>query len=129
MVIMIITDLIIGNISIFLFTWSGFLIPTFIGIILDSLKNSRLNSVMKVTTGGIMSVLFFFLWTNFGVVLLTNMYTKYFAGLLQSYINAIPFLRNQLFSVIVTTPALFYCSKYFLEAKELKLNLKSFLFN
>lgn len=102
-ILMISSDLIIGNTNIYLFTWSGFLIPIlFIGLF----KNLKLNKIFSGTLAGISSNIFFFLWTNFGVWALDSwgMYPKTFAGLLHSYINGLPFLKYQLISTLLFVP-------------------------
>jgi hypothetical protein len=102
--IMIATDLILGNTSIFLFTWSGFLLP-----ILLIPKLSTINyqlSTLKSILIGLTSNLFFYVWTNFGVWALDswNMYPKTMAGLISCYINGLPFLKTQLQSTIIFIP-------------------------
>lgn len=102
--IMAVTDFILGNTNIFLFTWSGFLIPA---IVLPTLfKKYKATGIKKVGLGtayGAGSNFFFFIWTNFGVWLLDswNMYPNTFNGLLMSYINALPFWRAQLISTSI----------------------------
>jgi len=99
------SDLALGNTSIFLFTWSGFLIPVlFIGSLLKNRKG-----IKKYFTGtilGIYSNIFFYLWTNFGVWALDawGMYPKTPSGLLMSYINGLPFLKTQLISTTIFVP-------------------------
>lgn len=103
--VMLTTDLIIGNSNIFTFTWSGFLIPAFITSgIFSKQKLSGVRHVSLGTISGISSTAFFFLWTNFGVWLLSSMYPKTQAGLLMSYINALPFLRLQAISTLIFVP-------------------------
>lgn len=109
---MIISDIFIRNTAIFIFTWSGFLSAPFLGIILEKLvsklKVSKFSfGILGTQTSGIISTLVFFLWTNFGVWLIGNLYTKDFAGLILSYINAIPFLTNQLVGNLVLLPIIF----------------------
>jgi hypothetical protein len=88
------SDLIIGNSAIFMFTWSGFALIALLGLI------SRASGAdyIKFVGGGIAGVIVFFLWTNLGVMLISGMYDHSLAGLVQSYANALPFLRNQLIS-------------------------------
>lgn len=110
------SDIVIGNSNIFLFTWSGFLIPAiFSGNLINkltNLKSSRtttLNFIPKLfslTLTGLTSNLFFFLWTNFGVWFLDswNMYPDTTHGLILSYVNALPFLKYQLTSTLGFVP-------------------------
>ncbi|MGD8744131.1 MAG: hypothetical protein PVJ52_00865 [Candidatus Woesebacteria bacterium] len=112
------TDRIIGNTSIFLFTWSGFLISALFAS--DVLKkfNKRKNKLQNPITSGsfdpatltitaFSANILFFLWTNFGVWFLDSwgMYPDNVYGLLLSYINALPFLKNQLVSTLVFVPS------------------------
>lgn len=109
--ILFISDLIIGNSNIFLFTWSGFLFTAIIGFAIRhfNIKNRWVASI----GGGVISTFVFFFWTNFGVVLLSNMYTKDLIGLMQSYFNALPFLYNQLIGNIIIVPLVFIAFEYF----------------
>jgi hypothetical protein len=107
--IMSITDLIIGNTFIFIFTWSGFMLPILLGKLLSSkMQNGNLFiRSLNIQILGILSSIFFYLWTNLGVVLMTNMYTKDLSGILLSYTYGLPFLKNQLMSNLVIVPVLF----------------------
>ncbi|MCX7778684.1 MAG: hypothetical protein N2259_00305 [Patescibacteria group bacterium] len=95
------SDLYFGNVSVYLFTWSAFIFIGFFGLLFQ--RNSKYY-FFKITGGGIISVLFFYLWTNFGWWLTFNMYPMNFQGLIQCYLVGLPFLKNQLFSVIIFTP-------------------------
>lgn len=125
--IMAFTDWIIGNSIIFLFTWSAFLLIPLIGVVTKKLAlNFKLRTSNKkrfsrlVTTlvftevAGISSTLLFFLWTNFGVVITTSMYPKTINGVVQSYINGLPFLQNQLVGNLIIVPSIFLATHIFL---------------
>lgn len=102
-ILMISSDLIIGNSNIFIFTWSGFLIPIFF---VKYFKNLKMNNIFSGTIAGISSNIFFFFWTNFGVWALDSweMYPKTVLGLASSYINGLPFLKYQLISTLLFVP-------------------------
>lgn len=108
--IMFISDLIIGNTNIFLFTWSAYLL---IGLVASySFKFKILNLKFKIITAtvlGVVASLWFFLWTNFGVWLLDSwgMYERTLSGLLHAYIMGLPFLRYNLIGNIVFVPISF----------------------
>ena len=107
---LIISDTLIGNTMIFLFTWSGFLAAPLLGMVLSKInfnKKKLSSTIVTAEAMGIISTMVFFLWTNFGVVLTTNMYAKTADGLVQSYINALPFLRNQLIGNLIFVPVIF----------------------
>src|SRR3989344_9233188 len=64
LIVMIISDLILGNTNIFIFTWTGFLIPA---ILLPSMFKNKQNKIFTGTVFGVSTSLFFYFWTNFGV--------------------------------------------------------------
>ncbi|OGM19939.1 hypothetical protein A2714_04355 [Candidatus Woesebacteria bacterium RIFCSPHIGHO2_01_FULL_38_9] len=106
------SDAILGNSNIFLFTWSGFLIPAlFASSLIKKLITNHKSQITKkifdafsLTAFGLSSNIFFYFWTNFGVWLIGNLYPHTSYGLLMSYINAIPFLRYQLTSTLIFVP-------------------------
>jgi hypothetical protein len=121
------SDLVLGNTNIFIFTWSGFLIPV---LLISKYKNilKIVNCKLKIINilaVGIGSNLFFYTWTNLGVWLLDSwgMYPKTAAGLIQCYINGLPFLRNQLASTFLFVPLGFILFNWF------KLHLKDSSWN
>ncbi len=117
LLVMAATDLILGNSNIFVFTWSGFLLPI---LLISSLKirNSKFE-ILKSTGAGIASNIFFFAWTNLGVWILDSwgMYPKTAAGLIRCYINGLPFLKNQLESTLLFVPLGFYLINKMLAVK------------
>lgn len=102
LVILAITDLIIGNSIIFLFTWSGFLFAPLLTILLN--RGSDLEKLATGIFSGVVGVFIFYFWTNFGVILTTQMYDISVYGYIQSLTAALPFLRIQLQSVLFTLP-------------------------
>ena len=118
-----ISDRIIGNSNIFLFTWSGFLVPAFlVSSILkvftkritnhESRITKKIFDISSLTLIGFSSNIFFYLWTNFGVWLLGNMYAENLTGLLMSYFYALPFLKNQLASTLIFVPLGFFLTEF-----------------
>jgi len=109
LVIMALSDAVIGNTSIFLFTWSAFLLTPLIGVALSRINKEKGNAYPALAGlgGSLLSVLIFYLWTNFGVVITTAMYPDTISGLMNSYINALPFLKNQLYGNMVFAPMIF----------------------
>ena len=89
----IITDLIIGFHSVTLFTWGS--------VLLIGLMSKFFISKMKTRISGVLiSVLLFFVITNFGVWSMGS-YGYTFEGLLACYTLAIPFFGNTLVGTIV----------------------------
>ncbi|EKD78559.1 MAG: hypothetical protein ACD_41C00323G0002 [uncultured bacterium] len=114
------SDMVIGNTNILLYTWTAWVV---IGISSALLKRHSRSRVMvwldslKFTGFGVLTTLFFFLWTNFGVWHLSGMYLPTWDGLMLSYFNGLPFLRNQLLGNLLIVPVLSVCTlgvyKYF----------------
>lgn len=102
LLIIFLSDIYFGNTSVYLFTWSAFIL---IGVFGIRLKINSKYYLLKITFGGIFSVLFFYLWTNFGWWLTFGMYPMNLSGLIQCYFFGFPFLKNQLISVLIFTPA------------------------
>lgn len=101
--VMFTTDLVLGNTSIFIFTWTGFLIPAIIASgLFSKFKSNGIKKVGQSVFLGAGANFFFFIWTNFGVWLLDSwgMYPKTTQGLIMSYSNALPFWKTQLTSTI-----------------------------
>lgn len=131
LITMIISDIIIGNTSIFLFTWTGFLIAPTIGSLLRKLVNKARDreftfGVVGSQAFGIISTLFFFVWTNLGVWLIGDMYVKDISGLIHSYINGIPFLLNQLLGNLIIVPLVFILGYAFFKMEILNNPIKKF---
>lgn len=94
-------------------SWSIF---TYTGFILITLSASQLQenfSIRKLILYTLLSSLGFWLWTNFGVWLATNIYSKNLLGLINCYTMALPFLRNQLLGDLGWIGIIFYGFKFF----------------
>lgn len=118
--IMLITDIILGNSYIFIFTWSGFVL---IGLIFYFLKIKN-----KITTrrtplifgAGIGSVILYDMWTNFGCWL--GWYPHNISGLTLCYTLAIPFTLWHLLSTTISIAVIVVPIVYFKEHKLIKSN-------
>lgn len=100
------SDLMIGNSQILVFTWSGAIIGHLI-----AKHFSQKHNPFKATLLGLLAVAIFFLWTNLGVVVLFPYYDHSLSGLMQSYANALPFLKPQIISAILFTPIIYIASQ------------------
>jgi len=130
--IMVLTDTLIGNTSIFIFTWSAYMIIGFLGFLGMKSQNScsptdktNLNTpsanrrsgqnqilnlkILRATGLGITASLFFYLYTNFGVWLLDSweMYPRTLAGLMECYVMGLPFLKLNLLGNLFFIPVSF----------------------
>jgi hypothetical protein len=136
--VMVLSDFILGNTNIFLFTWTGFLIPSFlVSSLLKKLQTTNKQSALikkisLLTLLGLGSNLLFYIWTNLGVFILDSwgMYSKNFNGLLSCYINALPFLKNQIIGTLTTLPIGVYLSeKFFIHTRSLEKLSQKIFFN
>ena len=109
------SDLYFGNTSVYLFTWSAFIL---IGIFGTFVKRNKKHYPLKITGMGIISVLFFYLFTNFGWWLTSGMYPMTFEGIIQCYIAGLPFLKNQLFSALIFVPSFAFIFSLLLESRK-----------
>lgn len=64
-------------------------------------------SALRVVGYGFAAALFFFVVTNFAVWAGSGMYAPNFTGLVECYVAAIPFFRNQIAGVLVYSAILF----------------------
>ena len=131
--IMFISDMIIGNQAIYIFTWSAFGIAWLMGKLMNmeriqkfGVKLPRLFKLALVSeTSGILFTMLFFLWTNLGVVMTTTMYPKTLEGVITSYTMGLPFLVPQLLGNIIIVPAIFVVTEIAYNMKLGKLSSKA----
>lgn len=102
---MMISDLIIGNTSIFVFTWSSFILIAISAGLLKKLNQKPIKQVVTSFGFAIASSFMFFVITNFGVWL-EGWYTMDMAGLLKCFTLAIPFYRTMLIGNIILAPTI-----------------------
>lgn len=131
LVIMAVSDFIIGNTLIFLFTWSAYLLTGLLGFFFLTKKSGIINHVFKATGTGIISSIIFYLWTNFGVWLLDSfgMYSDNLSGLLDSYIMGIPFFKANLYGNLIFVPLSFFIFHLCLSLQSERSSLKKILFS
>jgi hypothetical protein len=100
-------DIMIGNTAILFFTWSAFGAIALAGLALRGLRR-RPGQLMAASLGaGVAASVFFFLYTNFGVWLISGMYPHTWAGLMQSYYMGLPFYRTNVLGNALLVPAYF----------------------
>ena len=92
---MFIGDLFLGFHSTMFFTYISLAVAVLIGLYVKHFKFT------EILFSGLASSVCFFIITNFGAWLTLEMYEKNFAGLLQSYVLAIPFFHNTLISTFL----------------------------
>ena len=91
---MFVGDLFLGFHSTMFFTYTSLIIAVVLGLLINKFKFT------EILFYGVASSVCFFLVTNFGAWLTLEMYEKNLAGLLQSYVLAIPFFHNTLISTL-----------------------------
>ena len=100
LVLMVVSDLIIGFHDSMFFTWGGILGVSLIGMWLKTYKNWA-----NVIGASFISAVFFFLVSNFGAFL--SLYPHTVDGLKQCYILALPFFRTTFASTMVYSIVLY----------------------
>lgn len=101
---MIISDIFIGNSSIFVFTWSAFALVGISALFLDKFHNNAKKQILYSFGFAIYSSFAFFVITNFGVWA-QGWYPATIDGLIQCYAMAIPFYRTMLIGNIIIVPS------------------------
>ncbi|MEI7689413.1 MAG: DUF6580 family putative transport protein [Candidatus Saccharibacteria bacterium] len=101
---MIVSDLIIGNSSIFMFTWGAFAVIGASAILLKKLNNRPGKQIAASAGFAIISSLTFFVITNFGVWA-QGWYPATLAGLQTCFTLAIPFYRTMIIGNLIIIPA------------------------
>ncbi len=102
-IVMMITDLILGNTLILLFTWSGFILLGVIGFILKSKRSLTFKNIPTFLGAGIGGVILYDIWTNFGCWL--GLYPHNFNGLIMCFTVSIPFTLWHLLSTSILLTA------------------------
>jgi len=97
--VMIISDILLGNTFIFLFTWSGFALIGLIGYYLQTKQYKGVRHLPSILGGSIGSILLYDLFTNFGSWL--GWYPPTIEGLTICYIVALPFMLWHLLSTTI----------------------------
>ena len=106
---MVITDIFLGFHTIIPFVYLSIIAISTLGLFSKKISNGV---VLKSST-------IFFLVSNFGVWLLSNMYSQDLTGLTQCYIIGLPFLQNSLigsllFSLSIESTVIFKSTKNFI---------------
>jgi len=120
---MIISDIVIGNNWIILFTWSGFVIIGFIGYILKTKNKMKIKHIPSVLGVGIGGILLYDIWTNFGTWLGGWGYAYTWEGLVFCYTKALPFM---LWHLLSTTIAMIFVLVPIIYLKEHKFTIPDF---
>ncbi len=115
--IMFFSDLIIGLHDLILWTYSSIALITYLSY---QLIERKFLSVLKVA---LLSPIIFFLITNFGVWINSNVYSDNLEGLILAYTMGLPFLANSLASTILFSSCFYAIFYSFNHQSELKSNI------
>lgn len=118
--VMLITDIIIGNNYIFLFTWSGFAIIGLVALILKIKNKFTIQKTPLIFGAGIGSVILYDLWTNFGCWL--GWYPKSLEGLALCYTAGLPFMLWHILSTTIAMAVIVLPIVYLKENKTIELD-------
>ncbi|NOQ67933.1 hypothetical protein GQ568_00655 [Patescibacteria group bacterium] len=141
--IIFLSDLVIGNNYIFIFTWTAFAMIGLFGVLYNKKACHSREDGSPVNAGNrklgkkykfgiknsvilaLLSSVFFYLYTNFGWWLMSGMYEYSLSGLIRCYWMAIPFFRNNLVGNLIFVPVgIYVASRVFACIREFKFNLK-----
>ena len=118
---MILSDLIIGNSSIFVFTWGAFAIIGLGSLVLRKVNNKPKAQIVYSLGFAVASSFTFFIITNFGVWA-QGWYPATLAGLITCYTVALPFYRTMLIGNMIIVPIAVYVWQL-VKARETKKEL------
>ncbi|MGQ9583318.1 MAG: DUF6580 family putative transport protein [Thermoplasmatota archaeon] len=99
---MALSDMILGNGPILVFTWSGFVALGLLGLAARRSRAPTAGYGLALTGVGVGGVLAYDLWTNFGWWLLFYPHTP--AGLAMCYAMAVPFMLGHMLSTAIALP-------------------------
>ncbi len=102
LVAMILSDMYLGLHPLIMFTWGSFVLIA----LLSSFRFKSI-SVLSVVGGSLGASVLFYVVTNFGVWIEGRLYAPTFSGLINCYVNALPFFRNTLLGDMVYSGMLF----------------------
>lgn len=119
LVSMFLADLFLGLHNTIIFVYGAMAVAVLIGFWLQNRVSS-----LKVIGATISSSLIFFIVSNFGVWLVSGYYSKNWAGLIECYTLALPFLQRSMMGDLLFSGVLFLSywqiQKYWLSAKEVQ---------
>ncbi len=107
LIILAVSDQIIGNSTILIFTWSAWFMLALAGLLLRGLSYNPKTQLISATGLAVGGSIFFFVYTNFGVWITGNFYPHTLAGLASCYLMGVPFYRTMLLGNLIIVPFAF----------------------
>ncbi|MFA6096644.1 MAG: DUF6580 family putative transport protein [Candidatus Paceibacterota bacterium] len=121
--IVFLSDLVIGNNYIFVFTWTAFaIIGVFGSLFKDKFKSIKLGNSIALA---ILSATFFYVYTNFGWWLMSGMYEHSLNGLISCYAAGLPFFRNNILGNLIFVPSFIYMFQMLWKHSQADIALKA----
>ena len=102
LLILAVSDLLIGFHNTMIFTWGSVLLISAIGLLFRGKQNFK-----NVFATSLLCSVLFFVITNLGVWIVGGLYPMTLAGLYDCFIMAIPFFRNEVLSTLLYTAVIF----------------------
>ena len=94
--ILFLSDLILGMHSLTVYVYGAFLLTVLLGRLIKEKNYFAKSQLFKISGLSLTSSFLFFLITNLGVWLSQGMYPRTTEGLIECYVMALPFLKNQI---------------------------------
>ena len=98
LILLVVSDLLIGWHDTIAFTWGSIVIISAIGLWTRNFKNSK-----TVMASSLLCSVIFFLITNFGVWIVGGLYPMTAEGLKNCFVLAIPFFKTELLGTLIYT--------------------------
>jgi hypothetical protein len=112
---MAVSDAILGNGMILVFTWSGFAMMGGLGLYARKGRDASAAFGLRLTGIGVAGILAFDIWTNFGWWLLSPMYPHTASGLAACYAMGLPFMVGHMLTTAAMMPAVTLGALYTME--------------
>ena len=107
LVLMAITDVFLGAHETILFTYGSIVLIIGMGLLMKNRMNLK-----NIIVASLFADILFFVITNFGVWVATNIYPHTWDGLVECFIMALPFFQNSLLSTFIYAFLLFGSYEY-----------------
>ncbi|MEN3014523.1 MAG: DUF6580 family putative transport protein [bacterium] len=117
--VLFISDFFIGFYKGMFFVYLSFIVCFLLSFVYSKFFyfEDRIKQVLNVNASALINSIVFFVISNFGVWLFSNMYDKTLGGLAECFFMALPFFKNSMLSAVIFT-TLIFLSYYALEERK-----------